>query len=146
MVIFLPLARYRAGDCSKRKWWRGECRSGGRTYRWQMRCCWSPAWECSSQSHRNTACPLGCTCIQKQYCSMSLLDAACMHHHNKLKQQKQNVSAVSQWHRYVAIQYRDHPNRGGAAQVRAMTQENAKPAMACFSSKRKLVIGLQITM
>ena len=42
--------------------------------------------------------------------------------------------------------YRDHPIRGGAAQVMAMIQVKARPAMACFSPKRKLVIGLQTTM
>lgn len=62
-VVFLPLAQCRAGDCSRRKWWRGGCRNGGQTYRRRMRCYWSQAWGCSSQSHRNTAFPLGCTCI-----------------------------------------------------------------------------------
>ena len=62
-AVILPLARCRAGDCSRRRWWRGGCRNGGQTYRWQTRCCGSRAWECSSQSRRNTAFPLGCTCI-----------------------------------------------------------------------------------
>lgn len=62
-VVFLPRAQCRVGDCSRRKWWRGGRRNGGQTYRWRMRCCWAQAWGCSSQSHRNTAFPLGCTCI-----------------------------------------------------------------------------------
>lgn len=62
VVMFLPLAQCRVGDCSRRKWWRGGCRNGGQTYRWRMRCYWSQAWGCSSQSHRNTASLLGCTC------------------------------------------------------------------------------------
>lgn len=63
-MVFLPLALCRVGDCSRRKWCRGGRRNGGQTYRWQMRRYWSQAWGCSSQSHRNTASLLGCTCSQ----------------------------------------------------------------------------------
>lgn len=46
---------------------------------------------------------------------------------------------------YIIYWYRDHPRSGGAAQVSAMTQVSATPATACFSSKRKLLMGLQTT-
>lgn len=71
-VVFLPLARCRGGDCSRKKWWRGGCWNEGWTYRWQMTCCWSQAWGCSSQSHRNTAFLLGCTCIHTYSYNVSI--------------------------------------------------------------------------
>lgn len=46
---------------------------------------------------------------------------------------------LSQYH------YLDQPTRGGAAQARAMTQVRARPMMAWFSPKRKLLIGLHTT-
>lgn len=41
--------------------------------------------------------------------------------------------------------YLDQPTRGGAAQAIAMIQVRARPMMAWFSPKRKLLMGLHTT-
>lgn len=45
----------------------------------------------------------------------------------------------------VQCHYLDQPTSGGAAQASAMTQVRARPMMAWFSPKRKLLMGLHTT-
>lgn len=61
VCVVVPRGRCRAVGRSRSRWWPEGWRSGGWTCRWRRRCFPAQASGCSSQSHRNTACPLGCT-------------------------------------------------------------------------------------